>query len=239
MKRESIERDNQKQIEFWNQAFALSEEQKTEIMNLQEDWKELAPSEKLFQAACSLGQRKKVLDFGCGTAWAAIIAAKSGCTDVTAADAAPAAVQAGRLYAMRYDAADWIRFECAGLSWLKSIPSETYDGIICSNVLDVVPPETAEEIIREAARILRPDGSMIVGLNYYLSPEAAAAREMELAEGNLLYMDGVLRLVSRTDEEWTHIFSHRFTLERLEHFSWPGEAKELRRLFRLRRKAAV
>ncbi|MBQ6721616.1 MAG: 50S ribosomal protein L11 methyltransferase, partial [Clostridia bacterium] len=105
MKRESIERDNQKLIEFWNQAFALSEEQKTEIMNLQEDWKELAPSEKLFQAACSLGQRKKVLDFGCGTAWAAIIAAKSGCTDVTAADAAPAAVQAGRLYAMRYDAA--------------------------------------------------------------------------------------------------------------------------------------
>ena len=47
-------------------------------------------------------------------------------------------------------------------------------------------------------------------------------------------MDGVLRLVSRTDEEWARLFSPLFEVESLEHFAWPGEKEERRRLFRLR-----
>ncbi len=236
MERETIERDNQTLVRFWDKAFALSEEQKAQRTDLQKDWKELAPSEKLFQAARSLGQREKVLDYGCGNAWAAIIAAKSGCLDVTAVDAAPAALQAGRLYAARYGAADRIRFDCAVPGWLQTIPSGTYDGLFCSNVLDVIPPETAEEILRESARILRRDGIAMIGLNYYLSPEAAAARGTALVDGCRLYMDGVLRLVSRTDDEWEKLFSPWYTVERLEHFAWPGEKKETRRLFRLRKR---
>lgn len=239
MQRKKTEQDNQALISFWNQAFTLSEEQKAQILNQPEDLRELAPSEKLFQAARSLGQGKKVLDFGCGTGWAAIIAAKSGCTDVTAVDAAPAAIRAARLYAAHCGAADRIRFECAGTGWLRRVPSETYDGLFCSNVLDVIPPETAEEIIREAARVMKQDGLMVVGLNYYLSPEGAAAREMKLTDGNRLYMDGVLRLVSRTDEEWMQIFSPWFLPEQPEHFAWPGEAKESRRLFRLRKRKGI
>ncbi len=235
MQRKNVEQENQMLINFWDRAFTLSEEQKADILNLKEDWKELAPSEKLFLAAYSLGQRKKVLDFGCGTAWAAIIAAKGGCPDVTAVDASSAAVQAARLYAAHYDAAGQIRFERAGAGWLESVPSETYDGIFCSNVLDVIPSETAEEIIRETARILKREGSLIVGLNYYLSPETAAARGTELADGNRLYMDGILRLISRTDEEWAEFFSPWYAVEKLTHFAWPGEAEETRRLFRLRK----
>ena len=91
------------------------------------------------------------------------------------------------------------------------------------------------EVIRELSRVLSRDGRAIIGLNYYLSPEAAAARGTVLAEGNRLYIDGVLRLVSRTDEEWARIFSPWYAVEQLEHFAWPGEAKELRRLFWLRK----
>ena len=50
-------------------------------------------------------------------------------------------------------------------------------------------------------------------------------------------MDGVLRLVSRTDDEWAALFDPYFTVEELDHFAWPGEAAETRRLFRLRRRA--
>lgn len=99
MQKENVKRDNRILIDFWDQAFTLSEEQKAQLRNQQEDWKELAPSEKLFRAAFSLGERKKVLDYGCGSAWAAIIAAKGGCPDVTAIDAAPAAVFAAKLSA--------------------------------------------------------------------------------------------------------------------------------------------
>ena len=229
--------ENQTLIAFWDKAFALSEEdQKQMLTGGGSDWKEIAPSKKLFQAACTLGKKKKVLDYGCGSAWAAIIAAKSGCADVTAADAAPGAVQAARLYAARYGVADRVHAVCSDSNWLQSVPDGTFDGLICSNVLDVVPPETAEEILRELARALTRDGTVIVGLNYYLSPEAAAARNMDLADGNRLYIDGVLRLVSRTDEEWARIFSPWFTVEKLEHFAWPGEAKETRRLFWLRKR---
>ena len=229
--------ENQTLIAFWDKAFALSEEDQKQMFEGDgSDWKEIAPSEKLYQAACSLGKRNKVLDYGCGNAWASIIAAKSGCADVTAADAAPGAVQAARLYAARYGVADRVHAVCSDLNWLQSVPDGTFDGLICSNVLDVVPTETAEEILRELARILTQDGTVIVGLNYYLSPEAVAARGMVLEDGKRLYIDGVLRLVSRTDEEWAQIFSPWFTVEKLEHFAWPGETKETRRLFWLRKR---
>lgn len=234
---EKTAQENQTLIAFWDKAFALSEEdQKQMLEGGGSDWKEIAPSEKLYQAACSLGKRNKVLDYGCGNAWASIIAAKSGCADVTAADAAPGAVQATRLYAARYGVADRVHAVCSYSNWLESVPDGTFDGLICSNVLDVVPPETAEEILRELARVATRDGTVIVGLNYYLSPEAAAARNMDLADGNRLYIDGVLRLVSRTDEEWARIFSPWYAVEKLEHFAWPGEAKETRRLFWLRKR---
>ena len=178
--------ENQTLIAFWDKAFALSEaDQKQMLEGDGSDWKEIAPSEKLYQAACSLEKRNKVLDYGCGSAWAAIIAAKSGCADVTAADAAPGAVQAARLYAARYGVADRVHAVCSDSNWLQSVPDGTFDGLICSNVLEV-PPETAEEILRDLARVATRDGTVIVGLNYYLSPEAAAARNMDLADGNRL-----------------------------------------------------
>lgn len=229
--------ENQALIAFWDKAFALSEEDQKQMLEGDgSDWKEIAPSEKLYRAACALGKRKKVLDYGCGNAWAAVIAAKSGCPDVTAVDAAPRAVQTARLYASCYGVADRIHTDCASFEWLKSIPSGTFDGLICSNVLDVIPLETAEEILRDLARVTTQDGIMIVGLNYCLSPEAAAARGMAFTDGNRLYIDGVLRLVSRTDEEWARSFSPWYTVEKLEHFAWPGEAEETRRLFWLRKR---
>jgi len=53
---------------------------------------------------------------------------------------------------------------------------------------------------------------------------------MKKADGNQLYIDGILRRVSRTDEEWAQIFSPWYTVEQLENFACPGEGKETRRL---------
>ena len=119
--------------ELLAKAFALSEEdQKQMFEDDGSDWKEIAPSEKLFQAACSLGIKKKVLDYGCGSAWAAIIAAKSGCADVTAVDVAPGAVRAAQHYATRYGVADRVHAVCSDSNWLQSVPDGTFDGLIRS-----------------------------------------------------------------------------------------------------------
>ena len=234
---ERTAQESQTLISFWDKAFAMSVEGQKQVLEGDvEDWKELAPSEKLFKAACALGQRKKVLDYGCGNAWASIIAAKSGCVDVTAVDAAPGAVQVARFYAMRYGVSGCVNSECVSSDWLQGIPAGAYDGLICSNVLDVVPPETAETIIQELGRVTARDGIVVIGLNYYLAPEVASTKGLELVDGNRLYVDGVLRLVSRTDGEWAGIFSPWYSVEKLEHFAWPGETKETRRLFWLRKR---
>ena len=49
-------------------------------------------------------------------------------------------------------------------------------------------------------------------------------------------MDGVLRLISRTDAEWEAIFAPYFTVESLTYFAWQGEDEAKRRLFRLKKK---
>ena len=237
---ENIERDNQTLIAFWDKALSLSEADREELWNADpESWKDLAPSKKLFEAACTLGKKRKVLDYGCGNAWGGIIAAKSGCPDVTAADVASGAVQAAKQYALAFDVERQLHAVCSDPGWLKSIPANTYDGFFCSNVLDVIPTETALEIIQESARIVAADASVIIGLNFYLSPSAAAERGMKLIDGTRLYVDGILRLVSRTDEEWAELFSPWYTIERLEHFAWPGEESETRRLFYLKKREAA
>ena len=226
------EDDNRKLIEFWNSAFAISEEDRAEERERGQDgWKDMAPSEKLFNAACSLASKKKVLDYGCGSAWAGIAAAKSGCSDVTAMDVSAGAAEMAGFYADLYGTADRMHISCVAPDWLSSVPDGTFDGIICSNVIDVVPPETAGYIIKEFSRIAAGDAVVIIGMNYYMSPEKAAERGTELVDGNMVYVDGVLRLVSRSDEEWAEMFSEYFSVKMLDHFAWPGEQKETRRLF--------
>lgn len=234
---EKTARDNEALIEFWSSAFAMSDEEMAEALSQDPGSPDqLAPSQKLCEAARSLSACKKVLDYGCGNAWAAIIAAKYGCGDVTAVDPARGAVIAAEFMAKLFGAEDKVHTECILCDWLGSVPEGTFDGFICSNVLDTVPPETADRIIRDSARATAQNASVIIGLNYYMPPEAAAQRGIELEEGCMLYVDGVLRLVSRSDEEWARLFSPYYEVERLEHFAWPGEETERRRLFYLKKK---
>ena len=229
--------DNQTLLAFWDQVFAIPEAEKEAARREGVGtWEELAPSKKLLCAVCELGGRKKVLDFGCGNGWAAIAAAKSGCPDVTAADPAPNAADAVAFLAELFGVAKQVHPVCGGSDWLRSVPDETFDGLICSNVLDVVPPETAEAILFEIARVVTPDAAILISLNAYLTPDAAAEKGIELTAERTAYLDGVLRLVSRTDEEWAAFFAPFFTVERPDYFAWPGEDEEKRRLFRLHKR---
>ncbi len=225
-----------KLVDHWNNVFKMTDEDREAGENEvygEEDLKEMAPSEKLLIAAKSLGNCEKVLDYGCGNGWAGLIAAKSGCEAVTCADPAENAVEAVNVYARMFGVEDRIKTVCIDETWIGRVQDEAYDGFFCSNVLDVVPEEMAEDILKNAARILKKGGHAVIGMNNYLDPAVAKERGLALRNGNQLYVDEVLRLVSRSDEEWSAILGKYFTIERLEHFSWPGETKEGRRLFYL------
>ncbi len=227
--------DYKKLNAFWDSAFSAKKEQKlmADETDSAEALKAMAPSEKLFTAAHSLGEKRRVLDYGCGSGWAGIIAAKGGCKEVLCVDAAKNAVDMTARNAERFAVSTDVNTLHIAEDWLSQQPAGSFDGFFCSNVLDVVPPKMSEEIITQAARITNAEASIIIGLNYYLRPDAERNAALECRNGNQYYVDGILRLVSRTDEDWAALFEKYFTVDRLEHFAWPGEEKETRRLFYL------
>ena len=77
-------------VEFWNQSFLLSEEGKKQISQIDknDDYSQLAPSLKLFDALKEFKGLENVLDYGCGSGWASIILAKSNVKQVVAVDVA-------------------------------------------------------------------------------------------------------------------------------------------------------
>ena len=217
---EASRRDYIQLVDLWNRAFSMTPEEKEPSEPLPDDaWQGLAPSQKLLIAAQSMKDCENALDYGSGSGWAGIIMARSGCASVTCADPAPNAKEAAAYYAERFGVGEKVHPVWIDDRWLSKVPDGTYDGFFCSNVLDVVPPDMAEEIVRQAARIVAGNARVIVGLNFYMTPDAAEKRGVAFREGNRLYMDGVLRLVNRTDAEWQAIFAPYFRVERLEYFA--------------------
>lgn len=235
-----MDKDNQKDyqtlVEFWNQAYKFEEkEEEQSNFDANVDYLSLAPSPKLFQAATSLGKKECVLDYGCGSGWASVIIAKSGGQNITSVEVIPNAQKMIDFYAEAFKVSEQIHPLQIDEQWLEKQKTASYDGIFCSNVIDVVPLEMAENIVANLGRLLTNDGSAIISLNYYMDPQRVKERGLE-SKDNHIYINNVLRLLSLSDEEWIAILGKYFEIEKLEYFAWPGENKETRRLFYLKKK---
>ena len=218
--------------EYWNRVFSTISNDKVSVSaNLSV----LAPSKKLYDAVSFLSICHKLLDYGCGNGWASIIAAKSGCKSVTAVDTSAEAIKLVRRHSKAYKI-DSITVANIDPDWLETVQEGAYDGFFCSNVIDVVPLEIAEEIIKQSYRVTTPDARVIISMNYYLSKEEADKRNMNMDDDGQVFVDGVMRLLSRSDQQWIELFSPYYEVEKLEYFSWPNETVERRRLFHLRKK---
>ena len=222
-------------VAFWNEAIKLPDDYKEEAKKATDNSvMDIVPSQKLYDAVKELGSCKKVLDYGCGSGWGAIVAASNGCKDVLAVDLGSNITDAAKFYADVLGVN--IKTEVIDENWIKNAPACSFDGLICSNVLDVVPLETAETIVKEMARITTSNAKIVIGLNFYMSPEMAAKRKIELEDGMYLFVDNVLRLSSLSDDEWKNIFAPYFDVVKLDYFAWEAEEKESRRLFVLKKK---
>ena len=222
-------------VAFWNEAIKLPEDYKEEVRKATDNSvMDIVPSQKLYDAVKELGSCKKVLDYGCGSGWGAIVAASNGCKDVLAVDLGKNITDAAKFYADVLGVN--IKTEVIDENWIKNVPACTFDGLVCSNVLDVVLLETAENIVKEMARITTSDAKIVIGLNFYMSKEMAKKRNIELVDDMYLFVNDVLRLSSLSDDEWKIIFAPYFEVVKLDYFAWEGEEKESRRLFALKKK---
>ncbi len=219
-------------VEFWNKGFELSEEDKKQIeasKGTADDLKGFAPSPKLFDIACSFKDKNNVLDYGCGSGWASLIIAKFGANKVTSVDVAPNSIEMLNSYKKAFEVDKIIDTFAIDENWLGT-QEDKYDGFFCSNVIDVVPLNMAKEIVKNAAKAVKKGARVVFSLNYYI-PVKMMEDKGHKVDGPHVYIDGVLRLTSLTDEEWSSIFKEYFKLIKLDYFAWPGEAKEARRLF--------
>lgn len=89
---------------------------------------------------------------------------------------------------------------------LESIPSNSYDGIICSNFLDVIPASLSEYVISQIKRILAPKGYFLLKVNFYLTEALVEKLHMEEIAPHTYTMKGIIRAYNLTTDEWLAIF---------------------------------
>ena len=224
-------------VEFWNNAFVMSEEEKKQLkaqIDPEKDYLSLAPSQKQFDVLTSFKDKTNVLDYGCGTGWASIIMAKSGAQKITAVDVANNSITMLNAYKEAFKVENAIETLVIDENWLSQQKEATRDGFFCSNVIDVIPLEMAKEIVKESARVTTKDALVVFSLNYYIDPQIMKEKGCQV-DGPNVYINGVLRLLALTDEEWTNLFKEYYKDISLTYYAWPGEQKETRRLFVLKK----
>jgi len=101
---------------------------------------------------------------------------------------------------------DNLRFEVGDESFLSKISDNSFDGIFCSNFLDVIPDSLTRRIIEEIKRIIRPNGLLLLKFNFYLTDDLIARLKMDLITPNCYAMNGVFRANNKTTEQWLSLF---------------------------------
>lgn len=99
-----------------------------------------------------------------------------------------------------------LQFAVGDEDYLSSIKTSSYDGVFCSNFLDVVPDEIASRTIMDIKRILQPGGLLLLKFNFLLSDDLIQRLKMEELGPNCYAMNGVFRANNKTTKEWLKFF---------------------------------
>lgn len=126
-------------------------------------------------------------------------------------------------------------FVVGDITYVSQMEDESFDGIILSNVLDVVPDDVAANIYKEITRLIKPNGLLFLKLNPYLSKEGLKEYEYTKMQDNLYEKDGALRLRQVDTKGWKHQFEKEYQEECYLEFEYPWQ-QGLNLLFLLRKK---
>lgn len=220
-------------IDFWNKAQVFSEDDFAGPIDQDKDWREIGSAGMFKLITASTAGWKNVLDYGCGTGWLDVILAKTGVTGIKSVDVAKNAVESAKLYAEVFECADKVDHEAVDVEWLGHVDKDTFDYAVCCNVLDVVPTEVSEGIIKNLALSCKKGGKVLISLNPFFTDEMLSRGGMEYRKP-YVFVNGILRVNNHTDEEWKEMFSPFFEVEKLDYFKWDVEAEEHRRFFTLK-----
>jgi SAM-dependent methyltransferase len=189
-------------IQFWDHYFKDQKPIKINIEDIKVD-NQFDEHLKKIGDYCS-----SVLDVGCGMGTSLMISKCLGRkiekgigfdSSQNAIDFANETVKISGIEGLQYYADDE--------SFLKKIENESFDGMICSNFLDVIPKDLSEEIIFEMKRILKPRGYLLLKINFYLDEQQIKRLKMENIDENTYQMNGVIRAYNLSTNDWIDRFS--------------------------------
>ncbi len=203
---------NEKLKSFWNDFFEKLEPEaiKNEDIQIQNRLDELLKF---------IGdEAKSVLDIGTGSGYCLLVAKTLGKTIEYGLGIDPAknAIDFAKK-TCELSKIDTLDFKVGDHHLLEELEDESFDGIICSNVLDVIPEETSNEVIKHITRLLKPEGYLLLKFNFYLTEALIERLKMEKIAENSYAMNGVLRGVNHTSKEWIDKFAGYEVMEESEY----------------------
>ncbi|MFA6874515.1 MAG: class I SAM-dependent methyltransferase [Bacilli bacterium] len=95
-----------------------------------------------------------------------------------------------------------LTFEVGDNRFLSSLPAASFDAVMISNVLDVVPPKVSLSLIQEIQRLVKKGGLVLVKVNFFLDGKMIARTKTAFIGENCYTIDGILRSYNLKDEEW-------------------------------------
>ena len=128
-----------------------------------------------------------------------------------------------------------LNFDIGDISYFDSYEEGSFDGIILSNVLDVMPKDVAVKTFNRLTDLLSPKGLMFVKLNPYYDKADMAEWGMTQIKDNLFEEDGVLRYRELDTASWKQSFEKSYNILRYLEFPYPWQ-EGMNRLFLLEKR---
>ena len=178
---------------------------------------------------------KKVLDFGCGTGDIIFQCYEFGNTGYgLGVDVSETGINYATKMA-KLNNYDNLEFKVGNISALDSYEDGSFDGIILSNVLDVMPKNIAAETFSKLTRLIPKGGLMFVKLNPYYEEGYLESFGFKPIANNLFEEDGVLRYREVDTASWKQAFEKYYEIIRYLEFPYPWQ-EGMNRLFLLQKK---
>jgi len=178
---------------------------------------------------------KNILDFGCGTGDVIFQCYEFGNMNYgLGVDLSQTGIEYARKMTL-VNNYHGLNFDVGDISYFDSYEEGSFDGIILSNVLDVMPKDVAVTTFIRLTELLPPKGLMFVKLNPYYDKEDMKKWGMTQIKDNLFEEDGVLRYRELDTVTWKHSFEKSFNIIRYLEFPYPWQ-EGMNRLFLLEKK---
>lgn len=219
----------ERETDMWNKIFEEYQPMDLRGMELK--------VEPMFDEALELfaGKTKRVLDFGCGTGDISFQYLQSQPDNqIVGVDKAETGIRFAKETA-RLSHYRKTNFLTGGEELLDLFHKKNYDGVILSNVLDVMPKDVSCETMQRLNQLLKSDGYWFIKMNPYYSKEELDSFGYQKKGENLYEEEGILHLRQATTEYWKKQLSELGEIIIYLEFQYPWQ-KGMNRLFVIKKK---